>query len=696
MMRSPAFPPRRPSHLVRYIVPALLLICLFYYLSSDPADVAIPSTHIPNDHAISSSNSDTIKQQPVKGPSVVDRPGSLTHQDNEYGHKEGSAPAVQDSKTGSKPNSKPGSKQDSNSKSNSKPGSNSKPDSKPNAKPDPVGSHPIDHLIHTANKDFEGLLAKKATSLVEAAEAYRKRRGRHPPPGFEQWFNFAKENKAVIVEDFFDQIYHDLNPFWGLEPKMLRREAAQFEMTINVRNGNASAESDWFWTQIWLTMIKTIEHMLPDMDIALNAMDEPRIVAPWEDIDFFMEKERQSRKITPLRDLATTFQELPAPKKLEKTPATTDKKWEDTSPYWVVARRGCPPDSPARKSPLLETYDTTPSFSPSWATPHQYQGYVSNSSLSSEFCHQPDLQGLEGIFIQPLTTSATKTLFPLFGGSKLATNNEILLPAPMYWNEEERFTGGEDHGPAWENKIGDLIWRGVATGGRNNESNWKGFQRHRFVAMNNATTLALAQDEVKAPVNFELPASTYNVAAQKEKRLGPWVSQWSDVGFTDLFCDPDYEPQEEEGMCAYTDEHYEVLLGQKMAVQFNWKYLPDIDGNSFSGRYLGFLRSTSLPIKSTLWREWHDSRLVAWKHFVPMDNRFGDYYGIMEYFMGYENAVPGHDEAARRIAMDGKEWAEKVLRKEDMQIYIFRLLLEYARLCDDRREKMGWADDLLT
>jgi len=137
-----------------------------------------------------------------------------------------------------------------------------------------------------------------------------------------------------------------------------------------------------------------------------------------------------------------------------------------------------------------------------------------------------------------------------------------------------------------------------------------------------------------------------------------------------------------------------------MADMFSRKYLPDIDGNSFSGRYLGFLKSTSLPIKATIFREWHDSRIVPWKHFVPMDNRFMDFWGIMQYFFGYDGGptgtkIEGHDEAAEKISLDGQEWANRVLRKKDMQIYVLRLLLEYARLLDDKREKMGWVEDLL-
>jgi Glycosyl transferase family 90 len=154
-----------------------------------------------------------------------------------------------------------------------------------------------------------------------------------------------------------------------------------------------------------------------------------------------------------------------------------------------------------------------------------------------------------------------------------------------------------------------------------------------------------------------------------------------------------------DGTCWYTDSDFSVLPIIHMGRQFDYKYLPDIDGNSFSGRYRAFVMSTSVPIKATIYREWHDSRLVAWKHFVPMDNRFGDFYGIMEYFLGFEGAeggkaVPGHDAAAEKIALTGKEWAERVLRKEDMQVYVLRLLLEYARICDDNRDMLGFVGDL--
>ena len=242
------------------------------------------------------------------------------------------------------------------------------------------------------------------------------------------------------------------------------------------------------------------------------------------------------------------------------------------------------------------------------------------------------------------------------------------------------------------------IWRGAATGGRNKIHSWTGFHRHRLASMMNGTQVSRAENWTEIPRTFELPPRSYGLTGAENGHLGEWITKFCDAGFMDLLC----WPAEPDLNCRYTGDLYALTPTLPMAEQFRYKYLPDIDGNSFSGRYRGFLRSNSLPIKATIFKEWHDSRLVAWKHFVPMDNRFVDFYGILEYFLGYpgflrddsDSIVPGHDEAAKRIALAGEEWAKKVLRPEDMQIYVFRLLLEYARVSADRRRRLAYVDDL--
>ncbi|RKU43268.1 hypothetical protein DL546_005440 [Coniochaeta pulveracea] len=703
-MRSPSFPPRRPSALLRYLVPAFLLLLVFYYLSGSTQDVSFPQPDTPFSPPAHQDGS-AFSSEPKKEASKPSKDDMYPGKDTAYqGGKTAEEKPIEEDSGKSTTDGKKGESLDDLKKATTTTTRDhaQTPTPTPGAKP-PVAAathdHPIDTLIAKAEKDFDALLASESKTLADAAAAYRKRRGRHPPPGFDDWFKFAKDHNAVVVEDFWDQVYHDLEPFWALPAAQIRKDAWDFEMTINVRDHKATAGSEWFWTQIWLNLTQTIEHLLPDMDIALNAMDEPRLVVPWEDIDGYMTEAHKTRRLVDVSEVVSEFQKLPAPGQgPDKEGKPTEKNWEDTRPFWKVVSRGCPPTSLVRKGDMMTDFDHVPYISRHLAAPHSYKGYVSNYTLSTEMCHQPDMQGLNGIFVEPLTVRSTKTLFPMFGGSKLAVNNEILLPAPMYWNEEERFTGGEDHGNPWSEKKDGAIWRGVATGGRNRENTWRAFQRHRFVAMNNGTKLALAQNWTALPANFELPGNEYDVAAQREGKLGDWVGSWSDMGFVDLFCSPEPPEGEPRVSCNYTGSHFSIVAGMKMKEQFPYKYLPDIDGNSFSGRYLGFLRSTSLPVKATLWREWHDSRLVAWKHFVPMDNRYSDWFGIMQYFLGYKGeaeTVPAHDEAAERIASAGKEWAEKVLRKEDMQVYVLRLLLEYARISDDNRERMGWVGDLV-
>jgi len=560
----------------------------------------------------------------------------------------------------------------------------------------PHGEHPIDRLVAHADGELESLVKKETHTLKDAAQAYRERRGRQPPPGFDLWFAFAQNHTAMIVEDFFDRIYDDLNPFWGVPAKQTRDQANGFEHKLSVRHGTVTqtTDVDREWMGLWQDLVASITRdggMVPDVDMPINVMDESRIVVPWEEIDGYMEKERASRRIVPAHELKSEYQGLEHYD--THPPEGFDAMFNGFGPYWPQAVVGCPPESPARKEYIETDFRPPPPLDTGYPA-HSYEGYVQNWTLAKSPCDNSHLQGLHGSFVEPVSIANSKKFFPLFGGSKLPMNNEILLPPAMYWTTDPRYSGGEGHGPEWEHKEDKLIWRGAATGGRNKEENWTRYQRHRFVSMVNATSVRQAELGIQPP-NFVLPAKdvydlSSHVLDSPNGSLADWVDTWADAAVVHLIC----FPASGDARCPYTDPYFTVKKSMPMAKQYVSKYLPDIDGNSFSGRYRGFLGSTSVPIKATIYDEWHDSRLVPWKHFVPMDNTFADIYGIMEFLIGNEiTGLAGHDDVARSIAEQGKAWAEKVLRLEDMQIYVFRLLLEYARVCDDEREVMGWAEE---
>lgn len=562
--------------------------------------------------------------------------------------------------------------------------------------------HPIDHLLRKADIDFQVLLHRQTWNVTDGAAAYRKRRGRQPPPGFDAWYAFARRQDAVIVEEFFDQIYDDLNPFWGVPARQIREQAHSYEHRISVRDGVVSVRTDDLgkspWIKPWSDMVNSVSKYLPDLDMPINHLNESRVVVPWEEINGYMQNERASRKVVPAQKLKRYFESNLAALD-ENPPAPFDLEMQREGPYWDMTVMGCPPNTPARNYTPETDFRKPPPLS-SNIPESSFEGYVLNWTFARSPCDNPTLQGLHGTFVEPVAIANTKKLFPLFSGSKLRVNNDILLPPAMYWTDDPFYSGGNSLGGKWKQKRDELIWRGAASGGRNSEENWTRFQRHRFVSMVNASNIDQTLKHPDAPVpNFVLPEvgeapNEYDLAVRGPETSAAsfvkWVASWSDAAMVHLNCFPDQNPP----FCPYTDEFFSVEKMLSMKHQYNYKYLPDLDGDSTSGRYRASLLSSSLPIKATIHWEWHDSRLVPWRHFAPMDNTFIDIYGIMEYFLGSKDVgLEGHDAEAEMIALEGQQWAQAVLRKEDMSIYVFRLLLEYARLCDDDRDVMGWSEE---
>jgi hypothetical protein len=86
----------------------------------------------------------------------------------------------------------------------------------------------------------------------------------------------------------------------------MRDFARHFQDRIILRNGSASMayNNNYLGTakdrmEAWLDFMGTLEHLLPDMDLAMNIMDESRIIAPWESVNKYIKKEGQTRKLLP-------------------------------------------------------------------------------------------------------------------------------------------------------------------------------------------------------------------------------------------------------------------------------------------------------------------------------------------------------------------------------------------------------------
>jgi hypothetical protein len=112
---------------------------------------------------------------------------------------------------------------------------------------------------------------------------------------------------------------------------------------------------------------------------------------------------------------------------------------------------------------------------------------------------------------------------------------------------------------------------------------------------------------------------------------------------------------------------------------------------------LATLRSNSVPVLSSIFREWYTERLLPWVHFVPIDLRYHSLHNTLGYFVGLKSRGPlngethedeGRKEDARWIADQSRKWANQAIRREDQEIYLFRLLLEWSRVIDDERDTL--------
>lgn len=571
-----------------------------------------------------------------------------------------------------------------------------------------ITHHPIDSLIRDAMLQSEAWIAQATTSktLQEAAANYRRRYQRHPPPGFDAWYSFATEKSSLIIDDF-DSIMEDIQPFWARKPSDIRHDTRVIladewndVAEISIRSGKAEI-GPMIPTHRWmldgvLALLEEFVSKLPDMDIAFNINDEPRIAVPWKAV----QKLRQEG--TPKGPLRQGISNAWSPDR-EQTWQRSDDFKDQKSPFKecsllnsfaTYGSIACPPNSAAQTSHLWDPRNLCILC----AAPHSLGLFLQNWTFSASPCHQPDLAHLHGFYLSPAAFKPSHELLPVFSQSKSHGYADILYPSAWNYMDKVKYEPSDAYPDApFESKRNALFWRGATSEGLSKDATWKGMARQRLVHLANNATEALP---ILVPHPTQPGSFTYDACLASSL---PALGLDMDIAIVDEIArcwDAD---------C--TDEETEFGLVGKSDFQAHWSYrfLMDLDGAGFSGRFLPFLHSRSVVFKTALFREWWDDRLTAWRHFVPVDIRFHGLFSTLAYFAGAgtpnshnkDESEKGQRrplfpimepniQAGARIAEDSRQWAEKVLRKEDMQVYMFRLLLEWGRLTDDRRDEIGF------
>lgn len=102
---------------------------------------------------------------------------------------------------------------------------------------------------------------------------------------------------GVQLPDEYDQIFHDLEPFWGLEPSDLLEIQAELEKkvdsyTIGKANGTSVDVLTYAFTEgrynqliagskKTLELLRDIQHLLPDFRMTISPHDGPNRLSDW-------------------------------------------------------------------------------------------------------------------------------------------------------------------------------------------------------------------------------------------------------------------------------------------------------------------------------------------------------------------------------------------------------------------------------
>lgn len=528
---------------------------------------------------------------------------------------------------------------------------------KPKAAPD-VAVHPIIHLVRDAQKEFSELKKRQSKSLDEAVKEYRRRYGMPPPPHFDTWYKFAVNNNVQLIDEF-DMINDMMIPFWGLQPKTIRArvtEALGYDnglIGVAIRDGEIThMEHGYEWQrEATKGMMDKFKQYLPDMDLAFNVHDEPRVVVPHDDLDRLVNKAKNENmaSLSTNKRLVNEFS-----KSLDLNDGKTFKETKlsrfSTIQYqstWADSRMSCPPDSPARiledeRADDLSRYGISD------------LAFIYNTTAMSDICLTPSLSSTYGFFDRPNSFRVTHDLLPIFSQSKVSSYGDIIYPSPWYWYKKVAYN--ETNDMAWDEKESKLYWRGSTTGGYSRNGGWRRHHRQHFVQKINSREQAKVMTNSGGAGNPKWEA--------KEVPRGEY-QKLIDVHFSHVGqCDP--------GDCEAQREFFDVvgLVDQQDA--WGYKYLVDMDGNAFSGRFYAFLQSKSLTFKLALFREWHNEWLKPWVHYVPLSLQGDDWLEAVRFINeDSEGSAKGQE-----IAKESREWANKAVRKEDMEAWFFRLLLE--------------------
>ncbi|KAH9810184.1 family 90 glycosyltransferase [Melampsora americana] len=325
--------------------------------------------------------------------------------------------------------------------------------------------------------------------------------------------------------------------------------------------------------------------------------------------------------------------------------------------------------------------------------------------LHSDLCSDSELHQIQGAFFSDWR--GLQALYPVFSPSKVDGFSDLshliitIVPSNFYYGDDARYSFEANETIPWDEKHDKLFWRGKTTGGGNSPPRHQlQYQRHRFVR--------LAQSMSRSLKSLLIQDKPNGLLYHMKRTISDLNQAWLDVGFTGYTgCgDPD--------ICDLTAALYPLKAPVPLSEMSRYKAILDLDGMAFSGRFVALMSMGSGVIKSTIFKDALTDWIEPWVHYIPLSVGYEEMYNLLGYFlplpdpiltpeeeeilknrstlekihqwifktrwMGWKKSQGDGPEELRRVAQDGLRWSETIGNKPDIEAYVLRLALEWARM----------------
>ncbi|KAJ7596498.1 glycosyl transferase family 90-domain-containing protein [Mycena floridula] len=527
------------------------------------------------------------------------------------------------------------------------------------------GPHPIFELMRAAEDEWNRKLTASSKSLAEAVQEYRRRYHRNPPKGFNLWWDYVQQHN-VQLPDEYDSIYHDLEPFWGIEPSDLQDIASELESrvqsytlgknsttgTVGIVNASFTPPMTYdhltYGTITILEVLRLVEQFLPPFRATFSPEDTPVLLTDYKIKQATLDAARSSSYIS-----------------RTALPNRTENGWASA----------CSPSSP-----LASAYPINLDM-PYPVKPNKT--FIHDHLKTMDPCLHPEMLLLHGQFLGNTTTmepykytvpKPEKAMIPQFGYCSTTIHHNIRVPYPYGWIEDI----SAEENPKWGGREDSrLHWRGTTTGIEYAiGTRWR--QSHRAHMVWETSNVTGTIDVLSSP-----PTDQQALGPPKTMQKSIINPALFDIAFAGpMVCSPE--------ICEELKKVFDWHDWQGLKEAGNYSYAFDIDGNGWSGRFKRLITSNAIVFKATIYPEWHIDRIAPWLHYVPVQIDLSDLHDALVFFRGDEKGEGAHEDLARKIAAEGRRWSKTFWRHEDMAAYFLRLFLEYARLMSLDRESMSF------